>query len=237
MKYDIDGEILDVKIGAAMSVPRLGFMDNFFCAFQALMPLHIGLRKHTGAFWGQCLTRTIEEWISEDADWILTIDYDTIFTRDDIHKLITLIHKYPEADAIAPIQTHRMKNTPLMTMRGDDGFNKAEVTYDTFAPDITQIATAHFGCVLLRVDAIKKLSKPWFLGTPDEEGRWGDNKVDDDIFFWRNWEASGNTLYQANRVPVGHAELMIRWPDERLGMVLQHPSEFYDKGKPDEVWK
>jgi SAM-dependent methyltransferase len=39
-------------VSAVMSVPRLGFMDNFFCSFQALVPLGIPLRKYTGAFWG-----------------------------------------------------------------------------------------------------------------------------------------------------------------------------------------
>jgi hypothetical protein len=67
-------------VSAVMSVPRLGFMDNFFAAFEALPPLRIKLRRYTGAFWSQCIERVIEETIAQDKpDAILTLDYDTVF--------------------------------------------------------------------------------------------------------------------------------------------------------------
>ena len=109
------------KTGAAMSVPRLGFMDNFFCAFSGLVPLGIGLRKHSGAFWGQCLERCIEEWLADGKEWVLTVDYDTLYTRADVEALLALSIAHPEADAIAPLQSSRTRDTPLMTMRGADG--------------------------------------------------------------------------------------------------------------------
>jgi hypothetical protein len=40
----------EIGVSAVMSVPRLGFMDNFFCAFEALPPLRIKLRRYTGAY-------------------------------------------------------------------------------------------------------------------------------------------------------------------------------------------
>jgi hypothetical protein len=226
-----------IKVAAIMSVPRLGFMDNFFCAFQALLPNKITLRKHTGAFWGQCIERGMEECVEEGCDWILTIDYDSVFSREDVATLVRLAKDNPDIDAIAPIQAHRTKPTPLMTMDAPDGGKLKEVTFDTFAPDLTKIATAHFGLTLIRVESLMKLPKPWFHSIPSDEGTWNDDKVDDDIYFWRKWKEAGFSLHQANRVPIGHAELMIRWPDKAFRTVYQHPSEFYKDGKPSEVWK
>ncbi len=230
-------EAKEMKIGAAMSVPRLGFMDNFFCSFEALLALKIPIRKHTGAFWGQCLERCIEEWIKEGKEWVLTIDYDTIFTRQHVEELIRLAQEHPNADAIAPIQAHRTKPTPLMTIRGAEGKNISEVPWETFDTPLAKINTAHFGLTLIKVEALKKMAKPWFHSLPADDGGWGDGRTDDDIYFWRQWEEAGNSLYLANRVAVGHAELMVRWPDKEFVTTYQHPSEFYSDGPPEDVWK
>lgn len=225
------------KVGAAMSVPRLGFMDNFFGAFQ-LAQMGIGIRKHTGAFWGQCLQRTLEGWVEDGKEWILTIDYDSVFNKEDVGGLIALSLEHPEADAIAPIQAHRTKSTPLMTVRGEDGRNITTIPFDEFKKPLMKVATAHFGLTLIKTEALLKVPKPWFWSTPDEKGQWSDAaRVDDDIWFWRRWEEAGNTLYLANRVTVGHAELMVRWPGPDMKAGYQHPSEFWDKGRPRWVWK
>jgi len=43
---------VDVRVEAVLSVPRLGFNDNFFTWAQALMPLGIGLPKSPEHFGG-----------------------------------------------------------------------------------------------------------------------------------------------------------------------------------------
>lgn len=224
-------------VGAAMSVPRLGFMDNFTCVWQALVPLKMELRKHTGAFWGQCLERNMEEWISEGKKWILTIDYDSIFTKQNVIDLLSLAARYPEAHAIAPVQASRTRPYPLMTVRGDNGKNVTHLPVDFFDGDLGRVHTAHFGLTLINVEALKKLPKPWFWSQPGVKG-WGEDRTDDDIYFWRQWEKAGNNLFLANHVSIGHAELMIRWPGEDFRAIYQHPSEFYQsKLPPDDVWK
>ena len=224
-------------IGAAMSTPRLGFMDNFFCSFSQLVPIGIELRKHTGAYWGQCLERCIEEWIADGKEWVLAMDYDTLYTRADVESLIRLSIEHEYADAIAPLQASRTKGTPLMTVRGLDGNNLAEVERDFFAPPLSQVATAHFGLTLLRVAGLKRMRKPWFWDRPAGDGTWGEGRTDADIAFWRNWEQSGLSLYLANHIAVGHAELMIRWPGPDLDAIYQHPADFWASGKPDDVWR
>jgi hypothetical protein len=80
---------VDVRVEAVLSVPRLGFMDNFFTWAQALTPLGIRPTKVTGAFWGQCLQRVMEQFV-DDAEYLLTIDYDTFFSQADVEHLIAL---------------------------------------------------------------------------------------------------------------------------------------------------
>lgn len=226
------------SVAAVMSVPRLGFMDNFFSAFQALTPLRIPIRKVTGAFWGHCLTRGIEGAIEDHhPDYILTIDYDSVYSRADVETLLWTAMRYPEADAIAPIQAARSKSTPLFTLKNPDGTARSQVERDELMGDVIEARTAHFGLTLLKVSALESLPRPWLYGHPDEDGRWGEGRVDDDIAFWYGWAEAGKRLYVCPRVAIGHAELMVRWPGRDMQAIYQHPSDYASTGKPEDVWR
>jgi Methyltransferase domain len=227
----------EIRVSGAMSVPRLGFMDNLFCCIEAVIPCNVKLRKHGGAFWGQSLTKVFERILEEDdPDCILTIDYDSIFLPKHLAHLMQLMMLYPEIDALAPIQSSRHLPTTLFTVHGTDGDNAPAIPRTAFAGDTTQVATAHFGLTLIRTAALKKIAKPWFHSRPSPAGDWGDGHGDEDIEFWRKWETAGNTLHLANRVPIGHAELMVRWPDINLQVHYQSVSDFQQKGVPEECW-
>ena len=105
---------VDVRVEAVLSVPRLGFNDNFFTWAQALMPLGIRPTKVTGAFWGQCLQRVLEQFV-DDAEYLLTIDYDTFFTQADVEHLLALAMTF-QCDAITGLQTKREDGRPMLTM-------------------------------------------------------------------------------------------------------------------------
>lgn len=225
------------KICAVMSVPRLGFQDNFFCAFQSVLPLGISLSKHSGAFWDQCLTKSIEEALADGADWIMTIDYDSVFTRNQVEQLVGLAQRHPEADAVVPIQAGRMTNLPLMTIKGEDGNNMQQIETSEFDGELLRISTGHFGCTLIRGEALRQLPKPWFKGMPDSNNEWNTDKIDADIWFWRQWEKAGFSAYLANRVPIGHLELMIRWPGRDFQPMHQHSNDFWKDGPPEGIWR
>ena len=143
------GPLPKLNIKCAMSVPRLGFQDNFFCWANSLMPLGILPTKYDGAFWGQCLERVMSEMLELDADYILTVDYDSIFTRQTLETLIRTMHANPHIDALAPIEVKRQSNSPLMTLKDENGKFVNEVGIDKFAPDLLEVDTAHFGLTLL----------------------------------------------------------------------------------------
>ncbi len=225
-----------IKVACALSVPRLGFMDNFFCWAKALQPLGITPTCHSGAFWGQCLERTMMEQL--DNDFILTMDYDTVFTRDAVEDLILLALEHPEVDAFAPVQIRRGLDTPLFMMRGEDGRALGEVDFNRFKADLVPVVSAHFGLTLIRVAALKKMPHPWFLPQPDKDGGWGENRMDEDVYFWRQWELAGHKLCVAPHVVVAHGQMMLAWPGRAtMAPIYQHPGEFQAKGKPEGAWR
>lgn len=224
-----------LKIACAMSVPRLGFQDNFFCWVQALMPLGIIPVKYDGAFWDQCLERVMSEQV--DSDFILTIDYDSVFTREHVEALIRLAVKYPEADAIIPVQVKRGGGMPLCTMRDSNGEFVRQIERSVMDPPLVQVHTGHFGLTLIRTAKLKTMPHPWFIGQPDPQGEWGEGRIDPDIYFWHRWHDAGHSLFLAPRVVIGHGEFMVTWPDQNFEPIYQRPKEFWETGAPEKVWQ
>jgi len=222
---------------AVMSVPRLGFMDNFFCSYAALAPLQIQMRKFSGAFWGQCLTRAIQEALGDQPEYILTLDYDTIYQKRDVEDLLLLASAHPDIDAIAPLQQSRFRDSAMFVIENKDGTICSQMKRDDLKAELVRVKTAHFGCTLLRSLRVAEMSRPWFHSMPDKDGGWDDGRIDDDVYFWYKWEKEQRTLALAPHVVVGHAELMIRWPDEALQPLHQLCTDFWKKGPPSDAWK
>lgn len=227
------------KVSAVISMPRLGFNDFWACAYQELAALNIPLRKMTGAYWDRDLSFGLQGALDDDdPEWILTADYDTVFTRHQVRDLLSIATRYPHADAIAPIQAARHHDSPLFTVRAPDGRIVHEVERDMIVQgELLKVESAHFGLTLIRAAKLKALAKPWFSRKYDEQGWYGEAGCDPDVNFWRQWKAAGNTLYTALRVPVGHCELMVRWPNLNLDTTFQRPSEFWKTGTPDDIWR
>ena len=225
------------KTIAVLSLPRLGFSDFWGNALDVLGSLGIPLGRFTGAFWDQCLSRAMEQALETNAEYILTLDYDTLFARDDIIRLIQTAEENPHVDALAAMQVARSVNRPLFTILADSGdANLTEIDEEALAKDLIRVDTAHFGCTLIRTDALRELQKPWMTAHPGAAGDWGPDRTDPDIAFWRHWSEQGRSLYVAPRVAVGHLELMIRWPGPNLSILMQSPGEFKESGPPPERW-
>jgi hypothetical protein len=222
------------KVSAVMSVPRLGFIDNFASILEGILPLGISPMLCQGAYWAQSLENGMVSQVKAGADAILTIDYDSVFSKADVRELIRLLDEHPEAAAIVPVQAGRIAgNLPLATIRGGDGKLLASVPRDAFLPELTPITTGHFGFTLIRTAALQAIPHPWLHGRPNEKGEWGDGRVDDDISFWYLLEKHGLRVYLANRIVVGHLELMAMWPDGDFKPTYTKASA----GKPANAWK
>jgi hypothetical protein len=224
IKLDPKGDITVVsskldcsKIGAVMSMPRLTFTDNMFCAMQTFAPLGVNIRQGVGVFWGQILTRSIEEVMDEGKEFIVTIDYDTYYTKEQFMYLYYMITQNPDIDAIIPVQVKREGPCALagLVPSAEIDENEGHLPMDSsrFSEPLTQIVTGHFGLTILRVKALKALSKPWFLGVPNKDGDWGKNRLDDDIYFWNKMHKENKKAFMANYCKIGHMQLMCTYPD------------------------
>lgn len=228
----------EISIRAVMSAPRLGFLDTMFCVVEALAPMGIPVAKVSGAFWGQCLTQGIQQALADGADYVLTLDYDSIFSVRHVAMLSELAMVYPEWDAIAPLQASRHLASPLLTLCEAKTDGVATVDRAYFAADLVKVPTAHFGCTLLKAEALRRFPQPWFLAEPASDGGWGPGKTDEDIAFWRQWEVQGLSLGLAPAVHIGHAELMVRWLDDAMQPIWQRCQDWNDtKAPPAGAWK
>ena len=219
------------KCAAVISMPRLGFNDFWECAvsyLKAVMPV----RRVTGAYWDANLIQAIEQSIDmDDPEWILTADYDGVFSADQVLGLLDLAIRHPEADAIAPIQCARWHDRPMLTVKGPDGSPIQAIRREDLQAELLPSESAHFGLTLLRASKLKTLPKPWM------QRRFGKDQRDPDVDFWHNWRGAGNTLFTALRIPIGHCELMVRWPDVNLEAIHQKPADFFKSGPPENVWR
>ena len=211
-----------IDVHAVISMPRLAFTENMFCAMQAVLPMNIEITRGTGVFWGQVLTRLIEDTLKKkpDLDYILTLDYDTWFKRAHVIRLLQLMVENPQADAITSVQMKREDDYPLFGRRGEDGEVITVAPAYDFAQPLTPVNTAHFGLTVFKASVFKNLKRPWFLAVPGDGDSWNENRQDEDIYFWNNFINCGYKIYLANEVNIGHLQMMCTFP-----------------GKPDDNWK
>ncbi len=210
------------RVSMVLSTPRFGPIDFNHCALNVAKALGWEFCYHGGTEWGAGLTKAIESVIETGSpDYIMNLDFDSTFTAEDCLELLRLMQENPEAAAIYPVQWHRHLDKPL------GYFGNYE-----YEGELTRVRTGHFGCTMIRTEALRKLPHPWFFSMPDPEtGRWDGDKLDADIYFWQQMIAYGFKAYQANNVVIGHMELCVMWPN-RGGTMYQPIQHWRKHGKP-----
>ena len=213
---------LETKIQAVMTLPRLGFTANMFAAAVIFPKLGIGIETEAGVFWGQRLTRLIDRHLNNGTEYIITMDYDTAFREEHVRRLCQLMAENPEVDCIVPVQTKRENECPMFGIIDEEG-NGREVPITEFEAELVPIVTGHFGLTIFRASVFDDLKKPWYLAVPNEDGDWGENRIDEDIYFWHNFRECGKKACLATKVILGHLELMCTFPGPaRKGFVPEH---------------
>jgi len=229
----VENEVKGVT--AILSAPRFGPVMHFATAYRALNPLRIDYQIGQGAYWHQVLSEQMETCLARGAEFILTLDYDTVFSGQDVMELYRLMRACPEVDACCAVQMRRGVNRALFTMKDKDGNTRGRVGKHEFNRNLTRVYTGHFGLTMFRASSLASLPRPWMHGIPDPDGRWSEAKCDPDVEFWVNWNKSGRGLYLANRVVVGHIEEVATWPGQNLEPVYQPLSEYRTHGIPASV--
>lgn len=213
---------VETKVQAVMTLPRLGFTANMYAAAVIFPKLGIGFQTESGVFWGQKLSRLIDRHLNDGTEYIITLDYDTAFKEEHVKRLMQLMAENPDVDAIVPVQTKRENKCPMFAIVGEDG-KGIEVPLTEFDAELVPIATGHFGLTIFRVSAFEGLKKPWFLPHPNEDGDWGEGRIDEDIHFWHNFHECGRKVCLATQVMLGHLQMMCTFPGPaRKGFKPEH---------------
>lgn len=219
------------KTIALLSCPRFGPIIHATCAFNALMPLGIPYKMHQGAYWHLVLSELMESHLDE-YEYIITCDYDTAFHAGDVGELYRLMRAYPDIDAICGVQMKRTEDKALFTVMKPDGTMAGEISARALSMDVLPIHSGHFGLTILRTSSLKRLPRPWMVGTTNADGRWADGKIDPDVEFWIKWKAAGLKLCLAPKVVLGHIQEMVTWPDRMLRPMHQTIKDYQASGIP-----
>lgn len=208
----------DVRVSALMTAPRYEpvYARNFI--EMALKGLGIPLTVSGGVYYGQCMQIMLEDLVRKEIDYALTIDFDSMFTADHIQRLLNQIATHDEIDAITAIQPKRGCGTILAAM--------AKETSLEWDGRPVKVTSAHFGLTVIDVRKLADLPKPWFMSQPDANGSWGEDKLDDDVWFWKQWEQAGNSIYIDPGCRLGHLEEMVTVYDDQMQLQHLYPKEW-----------
>ncbi len=225
------------KIAAVMSMPRLAFTDNMFCATSVFGQLGIEIKSGVGAFWEQCLTRAMEEYVSDGYDYLITIDYDTYYTKEQVVHLCNLMQANPDVSAIVSTQAKREDDLMLMGWNTPTGEDPGTyITEQVKNNQLVQIVTGHFGLTIIDCNALRTISKPWFWAQPSPDGTWNDDRIDADISFWHNMQEHGKKVMLATDIKLGHLQMMVTYPGPiEAGLKPEHHyiTDIKTNGIPD----
>lgn len=214
-----------MKVAAVMTAGRY---ENTYCRNHieiALKKLGIPLTVSGGVFYGQCMQKMLTTLCNSDCEYAVTVDGDTMFTADQLQRLLSIVHKEEQIDALTGIQVRRGKATMLGTVHGGRkvGDDAVRVDWDGYP---IRAKTAHFGLTVIDLAKLRATPKPWFMATPNEDGDWEGSKIDDDVHFWVQWEKAGHSIYIDPGVRLGHLEEVIATFDEQMQPVHQYPCEW-----------
>lgn len=208
----------DVSIAALMTAPRHEITWVRTQIHAALSGYGIPLTVSGGVFYGQCMQRMLEDVVSQGVDYALTIDFDSVFTQKHVERLLGIIVHRPEIDALCAIQPKRGNGAVL-------GSNRLHQEIEWTGQPI-RLQSGHFGLTLIDLHRLKGMPKPWFCSTPDDDGGWEGNKVDDDVFFWNQWAAYGRSLYCDPGCRLGHYEELVTVFDPEMQVQHYYPSQW-----------
>jgi len=190
-----------VRVAALMTAPRYEavYARNFIEV--AMKGLGIPLTVSGGVYYGQCMQLMLEDLVRQEVDYALTIDFDSMFTPEHVQRLLNIIASNDYIDAITAVQPKRGCGTVLAALE-----KQTSVEWDGRP---IQVKSAHFGLTVINVKKLAALPKPWFMSQPDSNGSWTDDKIDDDVWFWKQWGEAGNTIFVDPGCRLGHLEEMV----------------------------
>ncbi len=242
----------EIKINGILSSPRLGFTQTWHCIHNAMAGIPVA--SYRGCWWERGIEEHLQKSIKDGTDFVVTFDYDSIFTAAHFETLLECIVGNDDIDVISSWQMRRGYGTSLMSF-SDKPMERREV--DIYTP--LRVKSAHFGLTIIRLSSMKDVPAPWLWNIPNgcqeiilpngnraiemlpDCGGWGDAKegispkVDADVYFWNQLEKAGKKAYVLPCVKIGHLEELVAAPDEKTGMSQHYYPSDYETSNPHPV--
>lgn len=212
------------QVTFCMSIPRLGFNMNTQKLMESIYKYNAPCVMEGGAYFDLSMEKGIQKALEHGTPYIITVDYDTVFEASHVWRLVALMERYRDYDAMAAVQLRRGEHKVLVS--GKDG---DEYTLLHFSDEVLPCRTAHFGLTIFRREVFERLPWPWMRHT-EQDGK----TIEADMMFWANLEAAGMKLGTATTVCIGHMEEFIVWPDRDYQPIYQEESEYHRVGRPRE---
>jgi hypothetical protein len=211
----------EIRVTALMTAPRY---ESAWCRNvieQACSTLGIQLVVSGGVYYGQCMQMMLEDAIREGAQYAVTIDGDSVFTAEQMLTLIqtTVRNGY---ECLASAQVRRGKPHILAYRAGE-----RSAAWTPGTP--IEVDTAHFGLTVINLEKLASVPKPWFFCQPDSDGSWRGDKIDSDIWFWKQWQKAGLVCRVDPAISIGHMEEMIVEYDDQHQVRHYYPLEWQVK--------
>lgn len=187
----------------------------------------ISILNSGGVFYGQCMQNMLEQVYAQGIDIAISVDSDSLFTPKQLETIIQNCVNNPEIDALAALQCRRGMANPILSV--DTASKVGEPIQIQFEGKPLKVKTAHFGLTVIKLAKLKDVPKPWFFSQPGEDGSWGDDHIDDDIWFWKQWEKAGNSLYVDSSVSIGHLEELVSCFDSEGNHQVQYPKDWKEE--------
>jgi hypothetical protein len=216
---------VQATVAAVMTAPRFEITWARNIIEKALHGAGIPLTISGGVFYGQCMQIMLNDLVKQGVEYAITVDFDSLFTSNDVRRLLSWIMQRDDIDAITGVQIRRGKPSLLGTIPGGE-FVDSDTKKIAWSGDPIEAATAHFGLTVLDLKKLANVQKPWFISRPDANGDWANDKIDDDVHFWQQWMAAGNSVYLDPGVRIGHMEEMVAVYDEAMQPMHVYPSEW-----------
>jgi hypothetical protein len=237
---EVDAEEIRKTTCYICSLPRLMMSDFAFSLVEGSRDLGMRTFKGFGVFWGQVLTGNLEDAIKAGYKYAVTTDSDSPHRTPDVAYLYAAMENKPHADAIAAFQMKRGGKSVLISWRDRLTGNPGEqIMRGAFDGDMVRATAAHFGLTIFRLSSLAAMPRPWFHSVPDANGSWGPGHIDEDIVFWRRFEAAGLSLFVATKLIIPHMEWTCLWPrftdDGDVLPEYQAIDDYETKGMPDYV--
>lgn len=211
----------EAKVAAFMTAPRYECVYSRNVIDHAFKQAGIPLIVSGGVFYGQCMQRMFEDAIEAGVEIAVTVDFDSLFNLQQLHRLLGVLCSDEKYDAVAAMQCKRGKQIPLFTVGGQ--------TKVAYCGEPIEVTTAHFGLTAIKLERLRDVPKPWFWSRPDKDGRWTDSKIDDDIWFWNVFRQAGRRVWVDVESRIGHMEEMVAIYDENLEPKHIYPEQWREQ--------